>query len=328
MDGIGLDWDDYLGHLIEEWGSLSAVSEQVAIRRQFSEQIDSIERGLRRLRGRGHRSGGVWGQRLLSLFGLPDEVNDRVRWMGQYHTRFTDLPTSLGRELLAPWDRPPVTDGGARIWIHLGHASLALRTNNRDTARAHIQQAALAAPQAEAAARIELLLVRSFLLTRRDGERSQALLDDAEPLLDHASLTADDRACLRARLVDQRAYRHNKGLGCPRDPAAAEALYAALADAGPPFALCRRANGLGWSRLLQGDPEGALAHGRASVEHAGDGGSLRLRAMALNLVAAAAEGTDEGAAARARSVAIAQRLEDEALRLRFTRAARRGKALR
>lgn len=320
MDGIGLDWDDYLGHLIGQWGSLTAVAEQVAIRRKFAEQIDSVERGLRRLRGRGHKSGGVWGQRLLALFGLPDDVSDRVRWMGQYHTRFSDLPTSLGRELLAPWDRPPVTDGHARIWIHLGHTSIALRTNQRDTAHAHIQQAALAAPHAEVAAQLELLLVRSFLLTRRDRARSQALLDEAEPLLEHDTLTDNDRACLRARWVDQRAYLLNKGLGCPKDPASAEQLYASLPTAGPPFALCRRANGLGWSRLLQGDRSEALAQGRASVVFAGDGGSLRLRAMALNLVAAAAEGTPEGDEARTRSLAIAQRLEDESLQVRFTRA--------
>jgi hypothetical protein len=321
VDAIGLDWDDYLSHLIERWGSLSAVAEQVAIRRQLAEQIDSIERGLRRLRGRGHRGGGVWGQRLLSLFGLPDAVSDRIRWMGQYHTRFTDLPASLCAELIAPWDRPPVTEGPARIWIHLGHASLALRRWDRDEARAQLRQADRVAPRAEVAARIELLLVRSFLTTFRDLGRSVAMLDEAAPLLDDPSLSTDDRTCLRARLVDQQAYRLNKGLGgLPPEPAAAEVLYASLPEEGPPFALCRRANGLGWSRLLQGDVAGALAHGQASVEHAGDGGSLRLRAMALNLVAAAAEGTEQGVAARSRAVAIARRLEDEALRLRLERA--------
>lgn len=322
MDAIGLDWDDYLAHLIGEWGSLAAVAEQVAVRRQFAEQIDSIERGLRRLRGRGHRGGGVWGQRLLSLFGLPDTVNDRVRWMGQYHTRFSDLPTSLCRELLAPWDRPPVTEGPARTWLYLGHASIALRSRKRPEARAHIQQATLTATRAEPAARIELCLVRSFLLTYKDPALSTSLLDDAESLLD-VGLRPDDQDCLRARLVDQRAFRLNKGLDGEAAPAAAEALYSALPDSGPPFARCRRANGLGWSRLLQGDREAALALGHASVQHAGDGGSLRLRAMALNLVAAAAEGTPEGTDARERSLAIAQRLEDEALRLRFTRAALR-----
>ena len=83
--------------------------------------------------------------------------------------------------------------------------------------------------------------------------------------------------------------------------------------------MCRRENGLGWSSLRLGDRTAAQHHARASVLHAGDSGSLRLRAMALNLLAATLEG-EAAAHARRRAVGIAQRLEDEALRVRFSTA--------
>ncbi|KIG12946.1 hypothetical protein DB30_00902 [Enhygromyxa salina] len=67
----------------------------MAERRNFQEDVASVERGLRRLRDRGNKDGGVWGQRALRCFGLPVEVDDRVRWMGQYHTRFSHLPAPL-----------------------------------------------------------------------------------------------------------------------------------------------------------------------------------------------------------------------------------------
>ena len=322
-DDGAFDWQGYIDGLVAERGSLAAVAERLSEQRGHREQIESIERGLRRLRGRGTQGGGVWGQRVLRAFGLPAEVEARVRWMGQYHTRFSDLPASLGLELLRPWDRPPVSEGPARVWVQLGLCSVALRRQQPDLGLQHLDQADRVGAQAPVAAQIERLLTRSFLVSRTDPPRSLALLEEAAPLLDDAALDDADRACLRARWVDQRAWRLNKGVGEPRDPAAAEALYQALPLEGPPFARCRRENGLGWSRLLQGDRAAAQAHARASVTHAGDGGSLRLRAMALNLLSAASEGTEEGALARARALDIARRLEDESLRLRFTRPGRR-----
>lgn len=55
-----------------------------------------------------------------------------------------------------------------------------------------------------------------------------------------------------------------------------------------------------------------------AVEAAGDGGSLRLRVMALGLLAATLEG-EAVEAARQRAAAIAERLDDEALRVRIER---------
>ena len=94
-------------------------------------------------------------------------------------------------------------------------------------------------------------------------------------------------------------------------------LYERIPADGPLFARCRRENGLGWSRFKLGDTEAALEHARTSVSSAGDSGSLRMRATALNLLATVARG-DEAEDARRRARAIAKELEDEALRVRFT----------
>jgi hypothetical protein len=318
--GAPFDWGAYVAGLVEAHGSLAAAAERLATARGYRESAESVERGLRRLRARGGLPGGAWGRRALAVFGLPSGVEARVRWMGQYHTRFTDLPRSLCLELLRSWDRPPVSDSPARVWIQLGLTGVSLRVRAREQAADHLSQAILAAPRAPAAARAELALVRAYVDDRAAPEAAAGHLVEAAGLLEDPSLEPADRACLRARWVDQRAYRLNKPRrGEAADHEAALALYASLpARDAPPFALCRRENGMGWSQLMLGRREAAVAHARASIQHAGDGGSLRLRGMALNLLARALGG-DEGEAARRRALAIAARLEDEELRLRITR---------
>jgi len=316
-DPHGLSWADYIDDLVRRRGTLTAVALHMAERRGFSEDVESVERGLRRLRGRGSQSGGVWGQRALSCFGLPSEVDARIRWMGQYHSRFTDLPASIGEELLRPWDRPPVSDSPARIWVLLGWAGLGLR--QREDVSGPLAQAALLAGRAELAAQVELLLVQSFAWGRVDPSASAQALSRAGDLLQSPSaesIPAEDRACLFARWIDQRAYSLNKPAKGSPDHAAAVELYERIDPEGPLFARCRRENGLGWSLLKLGDTAAAEAHARASVEAAGDRGSLRLRAMALKLLAAATEGeTSRRAISRART--IARDLEDLALAMRL-----------
>lgn len=337
---MGFDWRSYLAELIDLHGSLAALAARLAETRSFVEDVATVERGLRRLRGRGHHDGGVWGRRVLRAFGLPRGIADRVRWMGQYHTRFTDLPGSVCRELLTLWDRPPVSESPARVWIQLGWTGLALRARQRELARDHLKRAAsaLALPRSSApvsadpdqdlgagsdpAARIEFELVSAYAAPPGADDQVADHLAAAGRLLagaDHR-LSSADRACLHARWIDQRAYRLNKPRdGRAPDPAAALALYHGIpGDEAPPFALCRRDNGLAWSHLLLGDRTAAIAHARSSVEHAGDGGSLRLRAMALNLLARLLPG-DDGEAAGQRALAIARRLEDEDLGLRIAR---------
>ncbi|MFO0646597.1 MAG: hypothetical protein U0326_10195, partial [Polyangiales bacterium] len=172
------------------------------------------------------------------------------------------------------------------------------------------------------AAQAELLLTEAFVASRNEHDRVDALLTEAGALLDHVT-ELDDRACLHARWIDQEAWQWNKGRRGPADARAAEALYLSLADEGaPPFARCRRASGLAYCAWRLGRGDEAIAHARAAIDHAGDGGHLRLRAMSLQMLARVGHG-DEAAAASRRAKAIAAQLDDEALRLRFERSPRR-----
>jgi hypothetical protein len=178
----------------------------------------------------------------------------------------------------------------------------------------------LLASQAEAAAQIEHGLITAFLRSRPEPQLPREPLDRARAMLEQAraDLRAEENACMLARWIDQVAYPLNKPRSGPADHRGAVALYEQIPADGPLFARCRRENGLGWSWLLLGDGEAARTHARASVEAAGDSGSLRMRAMALNLLAAASDGV-EAERARERALAIARRLEDEALVVRFAR---------
>jgi hypothetical protein len=316
--GHAWTWADLIGDLVQIHGTLVAVAERLAQRRNHQEDVESVARGLRRLRTRGTKDGGLWGQRVLREFGLPTAVEDRVRWMGQYHTRFIDLPASVCAELLRPWDRPPVSESPARIWVLLGHANLVIR--RREDPSDLLNQATLVAPRAEAAAQIELALVQAYAWGRsRPAVAAEALEHAAALLADPTQhLQPDDRANLFSRLVDQQAYPLNKPGNGPALHAEAAALYRSIPADGPLFARSRRANGLGWSLLKLGQRADAHAEALRSVACAGDAGSLRMRAMALNLLAATVEAA-EAADIRARAMGIARRLEDEALAARFVR---------
>src|SRR5690606_37253172 len=81
-------WAVYLDALVEEHGSLAAISERLAALGGWRDDVDSITRALRRLRQRGSLPGGKWGDRLLRAFGLPADIDARLRFMGAYHSRF------------------------------------------------------------------------------------------------------------------------------------------------------------------------------------------------------------------------------------------------
>src|SRR5689334_3427728 len=102
--GPGFSWGEHVAWLVERHGSLSAVAERVAALRGYTDDVASIERALRRLRARGQLGGGAWGERVLAAFGLPDAVDARARWMGAYHSRFTDLPLPVCQDLVRLWD--------------------------------------------------------------------------------------------------------------------------------------------------------------------------------------------------------------------------------
>lgn len=319
---VGFTWEDYLSWLVGRAGSLTVLAERLCAARGYDEDVASIERALRRLRARGLGSGGKWGTRLVAMFGLPDAVVARVRWMGAYHSRFTDLPVAVAEDILRLWEHPPTVESPAmRVWLALARATLALRRDDLAAAAAQLGQARLQLGSAPPEAAAELLLVEAYVASRTQPSEVPRLLAAVEPLLEGVE-DADERQCLFARLVDQLAYDLNKGRTGPPDYSAAEALYRRIpVDGAPPFVLCRRANGLAYARWRQGAIAEAAALAREACRQAGDGGHVRLRAMALSMLARI-EGEPGGAEARERALAISQRLEDETLRLRFERARR------
>ncbi len=303
----GLTWGDYLQVLVEEHGTLTQVAWKLI---EHGDDVANIERALRRLRTRGQRDGGTWGQRLLRTFGVPQSIVARVRWLGLYHSPFSDLPLPLCLDQLRLWDRPPLVNSRARVWLHLGFASTALRQRRFTDAATQLERADALATDADA--RLEASLQGAYLASRDDTTRVAPLLERAEALLP-AIATVEDRACFAARLVDQRAFALNRAQAY----AAALALYRSLpATDLHPFASYRRDAGLAYGLWRTGDRAQAVVHARQAISHAGDGGYLRLRAMGLLMLARVAEDAE----ALTRAEAIAQRLDDAELRSRVARA--------
>jgi len=113
----------------------------------------------------------------------------------------------------------------------------------------------------------------------------------------------------------------------PRDSRAREldsfeagrAICAAIpADTAIPVVDFRRALGLGYCAWKLGQPSEGVELALEAADHAGDGGLVRLRAMALNLASRIAIG-DRAAELRARARRLSARLEDEELLARVER---------
>lgn len=307
----GFDWAVYVDWMVATTGSLAAVADRLCAHRGYKDDAGSVERALRRLRRRGIRDGGTWGSRALAVFGLPDAVHQRVRWLGQYHSRFTDLPASMAADLLRAWDQPPTTESRTgRAWLALGHTSLAIRARDHAAAAAHLARARVDLAGASPLARLEAVLASAYLASSDAPAGVGALLDQVPALLDEIT-DSHERACLQARWVDHRAYEANRA----GDHAAAEALYLAIPEDTPPFARARRESGLAYVRWKLGDRDAAAEHARRAAEHAGDGGHVRARAMALGLLARITDDPE----ARARAIAISQQLEDETMLARLNR---------
>ena len=138
-------------------------------------------------------------------------------------------------------------------------------------------------------------------------------LDAADAALSAATLEPDDAACFRARLADQRAYQLSKA----GDHAGALAIYAALPDADVhPFASYRRDAGLAYGSHRVGKADAAVMLAKRAIDHAGDGGYTRLRAMGLIMLARITGEAEPLSRARA----IAVRLADAELLARVDRA--------
>ncbi len=319
----GITWADLLEDLVAQHGTLTQVAWKLvehADKAKTELDVASVERALRRLRTRGQRDGGAWGQRLVRVFGMPKTIEDRVRWLGLYHSPFNDLPVALCLDQLRLWDRPPMSGSRARLWIHLGFATCATRTRRLDDARTHVARVAEALAALDSAydlARVELVLLDAFLASHDDrADREVAVasaLDRAAALVPSPAIDAADRACFEARLVDQRAYQLNRR----DDHAAALALYQTL-PAGDvhPFASYRRDAGLAYGYFKTGRTADALSLVQRAIAHAGDGGYTRLRAMGLLMQARITEDAALRATSIERACTIARRLGDDELLVR------------
>lgn len=315
----GWTWGRYLESLVSAHGSLAAVAMKLAHSENVDADATSIERALRRLRTRENREGGQYGRWLLRTFGVPQEIEHRARWMGVYHSRFTDLPVSLCLDALRLWDRPPVSESRARVWLALGWATCALRLGELANAETHLARAR--GGRTSDAARIETLLVEGYVASRKlDRARVASLLADVEPLLASHELARDERMCLQTRWLDQRAYqRLHPTDGTEPDVAGALALYEHVPSGDVPiFVTCKRESGLAYVHHRLGDRERAAAHARRAITHAGDGGFVRLRIAYLGLLAHITEGQDDEGA-RTRALRAARGLEDEDLVVRLER---------
>ncbi len=322
---VGFDWGTYVLAFVEEHGGWAALCDELLRRAAGAEDFpfdpQVIEKGVRRLAKRGNKTGGQYGRWMIRHFGIPSSLARWAQWMGQLHSRFSDLPSSLRWEQLSLWDRPPVTESRTAAWIHVGMASVLLRMQADADAARRLAMAERGAPQAGIACRIEVALLRAKLCTD-GGERaaSELLFDQVQGWLDSAELSDDDRRCYHARLVGQRAYHLTRAIaGGAEDLRGALALFDSIADE-PflPFAAFRKCNGLAYCHWKLGDPALGQRFAQLAEQHAGDGGFVRFRIMALNLLARMLPDA-EGAAVRTRAERLAKLLEDEDL-LRRVRA--------
>jgi hypothetical protein len=262
-----------------------------------------VEKGLRRLRRRENAEGDKYGRLLIRTFGLPESQLTWARWMGQYHGRLSDLPVAMRRDQLRLWDRPPLSESPAAIWVHLGLAGLARRAGDEEAMDRRLELARLQ-KQAPTDARLELLLLEAVVAMDRGQELDW--VPQAEELL--ATRPAEG-VSYRARVLDQRAYAAARGWrDHPDRLRAALDLYSEIPDEGDPFPRFRRAHGRAWC-LWRMEDEGALEEANRAVQFAGDAGLMRFRCMALGLRWRIAGLASDGS----RAMNLARRLQDERL---------------
>lgn len=316
---VGFSWESYVLAFVDEVGGWARLSDELARRAEsvdgFPADVQVVEKGLRRLAKREHKSGGQYGRWMIRFFGIPASLARWAQWMGQFHSRFADLPASLRFEQLSLWDRPPVTESRIAAWIHIGLASVLLRMRQDADARGRLAMAQRLASQAGSACFLEVLLLQAKLATD-DGDRARArqLFDESEAHLRADDLSTEDRACYRARLLGQRAYHLTRPeAGSVEDVAGALVLFERI-DEEPyvPFVAFRKCNGLAYCHWKLGDTEAGLRFAKQAEEHAGDGGFVRFRIMALNLRARMLPEA-EAAMVRDRAERLAKLLEDEDL---------------
>jgi hypothetical protein len=314
---IGLDWKRYVDHFKSEHGGWRQLADELIRRASDTVEVPldpgSVEKGLRRLAAKKHRPGGDYGRWMLRFFGVPPDVERAAAWLAQYHSRFSDLPTSLRLEHLLLWDRPPLSESKVAAWIDVGMAAVLYHRGDRAAAAARLARARAGAERAGPSLSLEVSLLSAYVATneqRRD--EAEELFDRAESLLSK-ELEPADRACYRARLVAQRAFHLTKPIAGDADLTGALALFESIEEElDLPFVCFRKYPGLAYCRWKLGDALEGARLARLAATHAGDGGLIRFRAMALSMLAQMVE-PDAAQPIGARAGRMARMLEDETL---------------
>ncbi len=310
----GFTWAQLVAHWTGAFGGWMGLADElirrVGLAGTDAPDLDATHKGLRRLAKRGQASGGQYGRWIMRHFGVPADAHARLRWLAQYHSRFSDMPTSVRRDQLLLWDRPPTSESNAITWVHVGLASVFHRRNELEDTKHRLQAAQRSAPAAPPLARVETLLLAARLASDAGVyDEAQTCFDEAEPLIGDD----DDSLCYRARLSGQRAFVLTRVRDDDARHEDARALFEALpSDSGIPFVDYRRTAGIAYSTWRLGDTPRAVALARQALEHAGDGGYIRFRVMAINMLARMVGGS-EANALRARSARLAASIEDEHL---------------
>lgn len=325
----GLTWREYIERWVTDCGGWLPLADQLIHRASEAVEIaldpQTVERGLRRLARRQHKAGGQYGRWMLRFFGFTSPIEQWVKWLGSYHTRFADLPSSLRLEQLALWNRPPISESALGSWLCIGIASAHYSRLDGDACQHWLGRAEKQAAAAGPAAEIEIALLRAQVETDAgDRDTPPHRWHAIEALLARATLPAADALVYRARLQHQRAVHCTmlpELAGEPTDVPRARELYAAIPDSTIPFVAFRKHVGLAYCAWKLGDRDEAIRLAKRAADDAGDGGLVRMRVMALNMLSRVA--TTEGAAAiNERAQRMASALEDEDLLRRVAWAAR------
>ena len=316
----GLTWGDYIERWVADCGGWLPLADQLIHRAGDAVEIaldpQTVERGLRRLAARGHKPGGQYGRWMLRFIGFTSPIEQWVKWLGMYHTRFADLPSSLRLEQLALWNRPPVSESPLACWIAIGMAAAHYSRLDATAFEHWITRAEKQMAGAGAAAAIEIALLRAQIETdAQDPTRPPERWRFVEEQLTARVLPDADALVYRARLQHQRAL-HVTMLpelrGEPADVQRAREYYAAIPDSTHPFAAFRKSVGLAYCAWKLGNIDEAIRLAQRAADEAGDGGLVRMRVMALNMLARVLA-ADAASLVNERARRMATALEDEDL---------------
>lgn len=315
----GLSWGEYVERWVTECGGWLPLADQLIHRAQEAVEIaldpQTVERGLRRLSRRDHTAGGQYGRWMLRFFGFTSPIEGWVKWLGTYHSRFADLPTGLRLELLATWNRPPISESSLVCWIEHGiaiahHSQLDLDTCWNWLARAE-QHAGAAGPAAE----IEIALFSAQLEVdagdRIEVRRRYHLIEERLASTT-TTLPATDEVAYRARLADLKSRHWSAPADGEPDLRRAREYYDAIPDSTVPFASFRKHAGQAYCAWRLGNHDEAHHLALRAVNDAGDGGLVRMRIQALNMLSRVVPAA-EAAFVNERARSMAAALEDENL---------------